>query len=126
VQRLISLQALKRAVRVERLTAGELAELELARPKTRGQCVFAVRPCPWVACRYHLYADITERGALRLNFPGKEPWELRDSCALDLADREKPLTLWQVGELMAGVNGERVRQIEASALAKLALESERP
>jgi hypothetical protein len=53
---------------------------EWTRPRTRGECRDAERPCPFVACKHHLYLDVNpETGSLKLNFPDLEPWELEDS-----------------------------------------------
>lgn len=87
------------------------------RPRTRAECEGGFRPCPFVSCRYHLYLDVTPPGNLRLNFPALEPWELRHSCALDIAD-EGGSTLAQVGEALQ-VTRERIRQLEGIALRKL-------
>jgi hypothetical protein len=90
----------------------------VTRPRTRGECVDAPRPCPFVACSKHLYLDINpETGSIKLNFPSLEPWELRESCSLDVADRGA-ITLEETGELM-NLTRERVRQLEVSALLKL-------
>lgn len=89
---------------------------EVCPPKTRGECVNEPRPCPFVRCRYHLYADVTKSGALKVNFE-KEVWELEETCALDVADAGCH-TLDQVGKWL-GVTRERIRQIECSALYQL-------
>lgn len=89
---------------------------ETPRPRTRGECP-TERPCPWVSCKYHLYVDMTAAGNLKLNFPDLEPWELEQSCALDVADGGST-TLEEVGRL-TNLTRERVRQIEARALARL-------
>lgn len=89
-----------------------------APPKTRGECVNGIRPCPYVRCRYHLWADVNDAGGLRVNFPDVEPWDLRWSCALDVVDAAAgPLTLETVGRLL-NITRERVRQIENSALMR--------
>ncbi len=89
-------------------------ELEAMRPKNREECVHAERPCPWVSCKYHLYLDINPRtGSIKLNFPDIEPWEMPESCVLDIADRG-PVTLEDVGRIM-NLTRERIRQLEASA-----------
>ena len=94
----------------------------LARPVTRGDClangVNAARPCPWASCAAHLALDVNERnGNLKLNFPDREPWELPDTCTLDVADRDGA-TLEDTGSAM-NITRERVRQIEDQAFAKL-------
>jgi hypothetical protein len=87
------------------------------RPLTRGECRNEERPCPWVGCRYHLATDIHANGTLVLTFPGLELWEMRDTCALDVADLGWH-TLELVGERF-NLTRERVRQIERKALEKL-------
>ncbi len=92
--------------------------LDEIRPKTRGDCLNGPRPCPWVGCKYHLYLDINPKtGSIKLNFPDIEPWEMQDSCVLDLADRG-PVTLEDVGRIM-NLTRERIRQLEASASEKV-------
>jgi len=89
-------------------------EVEALRPKSRQDCVHGERPCPWVACKYHLYLDINPRtGSIKLNFPDMEPWDMPDSCVLDIAD-QGPVTLEDVGRIM-NLTRERIRQLEASA-----------
>jgi len=90
------------------------------RPLTRGECLGRPRPCPWVSCRHHLYLDANpERPqTLRVTAAAEEPWDLVESCSLDLADRG-PLTLEATGVYL-GVTRERVRQIESVAIEFLA------
>lgn len=91
--------------------------VDTERPKKRSECP-TQRPCPFVSCRYHLYLDVNESGTIKFNFHGIEPWEMKESCVLDITDKEIPLTLNDVGEHMSLVR-ERVRQIELSALQKI-------
>jgi hypothetical protein len=91
----------------------------IERPRTRGDCVRGVRPCPFVGCSHHLYADVHPRtGNLTLNFPDLAPDELKDSCSLDLADRGRK-TLGATARAM-NLSRARVAQIEELALDKLA------
>ena len=114
-----------RTISVKRLTIADLEtdserwrELEALRPKTRSECAEGPRPCPHVSCRHHLYLDVSPRtGAIKLNFPDLEVWEMGDSCALDVADRGGT-TLEDVGAIM-NLTRERIRQVEVKALAKL-------
>jgi hypothetical protein len=102
----------------ERAQGVELAdEVIPPLPLTRGECKGLPRPCPFVACKFHLYIDVNASGGLRRNFPHLELDELGETCALDLADR-RAHTLEQVA-LALNLARERVRQIEALALAKL-------
>jgi len=121
----------KRAIRaktisVKRMTKREL-ELgrmlypdvdEVERPRMRSECAEAMRPCPFVSCKHHLYLDVSARtGAIKLNFPDLEVWEMTETCALDVADRGGT-TLEEVGAIM-NLTRERIRQVEVKGLAKL-------
>jgi len=89
-----------------------------SRPSIWGDCKNAKRPCPWVGCKHHLYLDVNpETGAIKINFPGLEPWELGETCSLDVSeDRES--TLDEIGNLM-NLSRERIRQIETIISKKL-------
>jgi hypothetical protein len=98
------------------------AELEyphdIERPKTRGECADGERPCPWVSCKYHLAIDVNEEnGALKVNFPHLEVWDMPETCALDVADRGG-IVLERAAELM-NLTRERVRQVELVAVNRL-------
>jgi hypothetical protein len=90
---------------------------DVDRPRTRGDCAGGERPCPFVSCKYHLYLDVAENGTIKVNHPTLEPWELTDSCALDIAD-QGPATLNVVANALNVVR-ERVRQIEHQVLVRL-------
>ncbi len=120
----------KRAVRartisVKRMTKRELElgrmlypETDYFKPTARSQCLGTERPCPYVSCKHHLYLDVSPRtGAIKLNFPDLEVWEMKETCALDVADRGGT-TLEDVGAIM-NLTRERIRQVEVRALAKL-------
>ena len=56
------------------------------RPHQRTDCVDGPRPCPFVSCKYHIFIDVSPRtGAIKLNFPDLEVWDMGESCALDVA-----------------------------------------
>ncbi|MEZ4226453.1 MAG: sigma factor-like helix-turn-helix DNA-binding protein [Polyangiaceae bacterium] len=99
---------------LKRRNAGLLRQL----PPSRSECAEGPRPCPHVSCRHHLYLDVSPKtGAIKLNFPDMEVWELPDSCALDIADRGG-VTLEDVGAIM-NLTRERIRQLELQALHRL-------
>jgi Sigma-70, region 4 len=114
-----------RTISVKRMTKRELEigkllypETDYYKPKTRAECAEGPRPCPYVSCKHHLFIDVSPRtGAIKLNFPDLEVWELGESCALDVADRGGT-TLEDVGAIM-NLTRERIRQVEVKALAKL-------
>lgn len=114
-----------RTISVKRMTKRELEigrllypESDFDKPRTRAECAEGPRPCPVVSCKHHLYIDVSPRtGAIKLNFPDLEVWELNESCALDVADRGGT-TLEDVGAIM-NLTRERIRQVEVKALAKL-------
>ncbi len=96
-----------------------IAEVERIRPRTRADCRNGIRPCPFVSCKYHLYLDVNPKnGHIKFNFPDKEVWELEESCALDVAEREHGITLEEVGIYM-NLTRERVRQVEEAGLDKI-------
>ena len=114
----------KRVFAIKRMTKDEVAigallypERNYWRPTVRSECANVPRPCPYVTCRHHIYLEAKE-SSITMNFPDTEPWELEQSCTLDLADAfEAGMTLDQVGRVL-GVTRERVRQLETVALSK--------
>ncbi len=118
--------AMKRLTR-EELRVGALMYpvVDMARPKKRHECQGEPGPCPWVACKHHLYLDVNpETGSIKINFPDLEPWELVNTCALDVAERGG-ITLEEVGEIM-NLTRERIRQVEVRGLIKLKMSSPSP
>ena len=102
--------------RKEHPTAGH------GRPRTWGECLAmglgtVALPCPWVSCEAHLCGDVTEYGSLREVWPDRDVTEAPATCALTVA-AEGGHTLDYVGRMM-NITRERMRQIEASALAQL-------
>ena len=110
---------------VRGLTRDKIEEAQLIfqafeqfRPRSRGDCRNAPRPCPWVSCKYHLYLDIVpQSGSIKMNFPDLEVWEMPETCALDVADRGG-ITLEEVGVLL-NLTRERIRQVERRGIDKL-------
>jgi hypothetical protein len=121
--RTVSLKVLTR----EELRQGALMypPVDEPRPRTRGECAGAARPCPWVGCKHHLYLDVSpDTGSIQIVRPDLEPWELPHTCALDVADAGER-TLDEVGQVM-NVTRERVRQLEVRALLKIKMASPSP
>jgi len=114
-----------RTISVKRMTKRELEigrmlypETDYYKPRNRAECMDGPRPCPYVSCQHHLYLDVSARtGAIKLNFPDLEVWDMNETCALDVSDRGGT-TLEDVGAIM-NLTRERIRQVEVKALAKL-------
>jgi hypothetical protein len=111
--------AMKRLTKEElRIGAMMYPTPDVPRPMSRAECKDAPRPCPWVSCKHHLYLDVNpETGSIKLNFPDLEVWEMKETCALDVADRNG-ITLEEVGDIM-NLTRERIRQVEVRGLLKL-------
>jgi len=89
---------------------------DIQRPKTRGDCVNGVRPCPFVSCRYHLALDVHHE-TIKYNFPRTDIADMKHTCSLDIADH-RGTTLEEVAEVL-NITRERVRQLEMIALRKM-------
>ena len=121
-----------KTIAMKRLTREDLRQgallyppVDIPRPTSRAECREEMRPCPWVACKHHLYLDVNpETGSIKINFPDLEPWELSHTCALDVAERGG-ITLEEVGEIM-NLTRERIRQVEVRGLLKLKMASPSP
>ena len=78
----------------------------MKRPKTRGDCVGGVRPCPWATCRYNL---ANEHGNT----------ELEETCALDIVD-DYPNGLERTDVCrITGLSEREARDAERSGLVKI-------
>lgn len=101
--------------------AETMKQLGLFRPRTRGDCDNVPRPCPFVSCSMNNYLDVSSHGAIKLNFPDLEPWEVPAamSCTLDVVDKNPDgATLEHVGEIM-NLTRERIRQLEERAKVRI-------
>jgi hypothetical protein len=109
----------KRLTREEKRLAETLVyPADVQRPQTREDCRTMTRPCPFVSCSHHLYLDVNpESGAIKLNFPHLEVWEMAETCSLDVADRGG-ITLEEVGAIL-NLTRERIRQVEVRGLTKI-------
>lgn len=122
--RRLNLRELARVVRDDDVTPAELAAADLARPKIRAHCEDAPRPCPFVSCRYHLAFEVARNGSLWMPH-GEEPdlEAMRDTCALDVADRGG-VTLDDLA-VRLNVTRERSRQEIFGALVRMRRRVER-
>lgn len=96
-------------------TSDDMRELEEARPKTRGDCVDGIRPCPFISCKFNTYiAHITQRGEVKTPF-AQDVTELTVSnCALDYSGA----TWEEIGEA-TGVDREAARVTADRAAVKM-------
>jgi hypothetical protein len=117
----IATNRLTQAERAETRAETEAILLKLGdfrKPRTRSECATGQRPCPFVSCKWHLFLDVNpDTGAIKINFPGVEVWEMKESCALDIADKGGA-SLEGVG-LIINLTRERIRQVEVLTLGKL-------
>ena len=92
-------------------------QMDYTRPKYRNDCLNGPRPCPFVSCKHHLYLDVSpNNGRLVVNHPGREVWELDQTCSLDIAERGG-VTLEEISNLM-GLEAGSIRQMEIRALGR--------
>ena len=103
----------KRLVLRPRSTAARMRALKAARPKTRGDCIGGIRPCPWATCKHHLVH--TQKGFKSGAVVDIDA--MPDTCSLDVADRDGAI-LDDAGQAL-GLTRERVRQVEMAGVAKL-------
>lgn len=88
-------------------------------PRVRADCIAGPRPCPYMACRYHLFTETRANGSLFF------PWgldvgaiaDMEHTCALDEADNGAH-TYREIGQKL-NIVAEAVRGIEAKAMAKV-------
>ena len=65
----------------------DLEFLDRNRPDNTDDCpINEEHFCPFVGCRYHLYLE-TNGTNIKFLHPGKEVWELEETCALRVANR---------------------------------------
>ncbi len=107
----------KVALRVLRDAYPEADRVHEGRPRSREECEGGARPCPFVSCKHNVYLSVSDNGNLKLQQGALQPWEVKESCSLDVADRG-PQTLEAVGEIM-NLTRERMRQEEDRIIAKL-------
>ena len=120
-------RARSKTIAPKRLTKEEIRQgqvlfmPDVVRPSSRAECGATERPCPFVACKHHLYLDVNpETGSIKLNFPDLEVWEMKETCSLDVADKGG-ITLEEVGAIL-NLTRERIRQVEVRGLLKLKMD----
>jgi len=87
------------------------------RPRTREDCRNQPRPCLWIGCRYHLMFEWLDGPRAKMISPFTEINQLKETCALDVADRGG-ITCEEIARML-NTSRERIRQIEKKALKKL-------
>lgn len=107
---------------LDRIPREELEQNDRDRPKTRGECENGARPCPWLACRFHLAIDVTWAGSVKYTWGHTDLDLMPETCVLDVADKGGA-TEQRVGNIL-GIERQRVQQIEASAFRHLVVHSE--
>jgi hypothetical protein len=71
-----------------------------------------------VACKFNTFLEVKGR-SVKLNFPYRDPHQMKESCVLDITDRSPDgITLERVGRKL-NLTMERVRQVEEHALEKV-------
>lgn len=86
-------------------------------PRRRADCEHAARPCPKLACRYHLMLDVKpSNGTIQINHADLE--EMLETCALDMS--REPHTQEEVAKAI-GVSRKMAQIIERNALRKLSV-----
>lgn len=89
------------------------------RPTTRGECVNACRPCPFVGCKYHLFLEVIKSGGISFNVGDdvKNLQRMAQTCALDVAAHGQH-SARNVGRLL-NLTHQAVSKIEEKALEKV-------
>lgn len=103
------------------MTETAASPLPVLRPRTRGDCVNGPRPCPWVACRHHLWLDVDRRGFIQAGSRGTDIaclTTMPETCALDVADAGGT-TVDHIA-LLYGVSTSRIGQLIQAGLRRLA------
>lgn len=102
-------------------TREELAEADrvLARqPRTRAECPPADVPCPFVACRYHLWTVRTRYKGAVIGIRESPTWGDREhACALHEADKGEQSCV-EVAAIMR-ISRQRVHQVEHKATKRM-------
>lgn len=90
--------------------------MDVERPKTRGDCVRGLRPCPWVSCRHHIGSDMVLDGV------DVDPLSMTETCTLDVSDvvEDSPTDLGlDVVRNILRLDPFRAREIEQNAIKKI-------
>jgi hypothetical protein len=131
-----------RKIRLSRRERYELWVIEFQAPILRivrsprlvlADCEQIPGPCEHVACKYHLKLDVNpETGAIKDNWPGLDPDEMPETCAMRVANGALKLG-GEGGETptatiakLFNLTDERLRQLEHQGRAKVrqAIESQ--
>lgn len=95
-------------------------ELRAGVPRTRADCANVPRPCPYIACRHHLWLRLQQEqpGNPQAGKQGLTTFRpaTMQSCALDVAERGASYD--EIGDYL-GMDSTRARQIAQGAIEKL-------
>lgn len=105
-------------------------ERGFTKPKFREDCKDVVRPCPYITCRYNLFLDVEDNGAIRFNQRTKDPTavksislsgkEVYPSCTLDMVEMmPNGISNDDIGRILGGISRETVRLLAKKILLSL-------
>lgn len=97
----------------------DAAPTDYRRPASRGECMPLERPCPFVACRHHLFLEVKPCGSISFPF-GKDLSALEtmpQTCALDAAEQGA----WPIDDVAEALRLSRngVRQLLDKGMANV-------
>ena len=102
-----------------------IVEREPGYPVTRGDCIDAQRPCPYVSCKWHLLTTIASDGRMykARDFDERDPdsivaalVEMSETCTLDVADKGG-MSEEEIGDIY-GVSADKMKRDSMTAVAR--------
>jgi hypothetical protein len=106
--------------------------MKTQRPKTRRECLYSPRPCPFISCKHHnIWWWLSNQWVFTRKFGSKDAQKqddaivelmlsLPETCTLDIVDKYGPITLDFISAVFLNdIKWEFVRQIEIKGIKKL-------